>query len=76
MGIKESKAGDLEGGADEEAAPAGAEVTRKQSELFNQLDREYQLARIATHTHRGVGLGFGGVTLNNPVHRQLPPEDS
>ncbi|XP_067934618.1 arginine/serine-rich coiled-coil protein 2-like isoform X3 [Watersipora subatra] len=33
------------------------EQRRKQSELFNQLDQEYALARITTHTHRGMGLG-------------------
>lgn len=52
MGIKDSKA----------EADGSAELTeeqmRKQEELFSQLDREYALARMATHTHRGIGLGF------------------
>jgi len=34
------------------------ETIKKQQELFNQLDREYQFARMTTHTHRGIGLGF------------------
>lgn len=31
---------------------------RRQEELFMQLDREYAFARMTTHTHRGIGLGF------------------
>lgn len=34
------------------------EQKRKQDELFSRLDKEYEFARMATHTHRGVGLGF------------------
>jgi len=33
------------------------EEKQKQSELFQKLDQEYALARITTHTHRGMGLG-------------------
>lgn len=36
-----------------------AEQTRlKQEELFRTLDQQYEVARVSTHTHRGVGLGF------------------
>lgn len=35
------------------------EQRKKQEELFQQLDKEYHFARIATHTQRGAGLGFG-----------------
>ena len=31
---------------------------KKQDELFQQLDKEYEFARMTTHTHRGIGLGF------------------
>lgn len=34
------------------------EQRQRQEELFQQLDREYAFARMTTHTHRGVGLGF------------------
>ena len=34
------------------------EQLKKQEELFRQLDRDYEFARMTTHTHRGVGLGF------------------
>ena len=34
------------------------EMNLKHAELFQRLDREYEFARMTTHTHRGVGLGF------------------
>lgn len=36
-------------------------VMKKQQELFSRLDQEYEFARMATHTHRGVGLGFSSM---------------
>ena len=54
MGIKDV---DVEGG-NEESEKLTEEQTRRQEELFSKLDREYAFARMATHTHRGVGLGF------------------
>lgn len=56
MGIK----GETES---EKSAEAAEEQQRKQDELFSQLDREYAFARMATHTHRGVGLGFASQGL-------------
>lgn len=51
------KGGDAE---EEEEIPSelSEEQKRKQEELFSRLDKEYEFARMATHTHRGVGLGF------------------
>ena len=48
------------GGSDEEEdqSELSEEQKRKQDELFSRLDKEYEFARMATHTHRGVGLGF------------------
>ena len=34
------------------------EQKQKQSELFAKLDQEYAMARLTTHTHRGMGLGI------------------
>nr|CAG4646741.1 EOG090X0LFN [Macrothrix elegans] len=34
------------------------DVLKKQQELFASLDQQYQVARAATHTQRGLGLGF------------------
>lgn len=53
MGIKED---DSESGTTVEEI--GEEQRKKQEELFSHLDREYAMARITTHTHRGIGLGF------------------
>lgn len=53
MGIKEG--GSTEG---EQETP-NTETEEKQKQLFDQLHKEYQYARMATHTHRGIGLGFG-----------------
>lgn len=41
------------------------EQRQKQAELFQRLDKEYEFARMATHTHRGVGLGFGSQIYPN-----------
>lgn len=35
-----------------------SELIEKQKELFKTLDQQYEVARMSTHTHRGVGLGF------------------
>ncbi len=53
MGIKPGESSDAS--VDEKLTE---EQLRKQDELFRQLDRDYEFARMATHTHRGVGLGF------------------
>jgi len=39
--------------------PEGSEILKKQEELFSSMEMQYEVARVATHTHRGVGLGFG-----------------
>lgn len=51
MGIKDE-------GEDEDSEKLTEEQRRKQDELFSQLDKEYNMARMTTHTHRGIGLGF------------------
>ena len=55
MGIRQEPA---EKSDSDTAEKLTEEQMRRQEELFSQLDREYALARMATHTHRGVGLGF------------------
>lgn len=42
---------------DVELVDMSDEQKQKQSDLFHKLDQEYALARITTHTHRGMGLG-------------------
>lgn len=41
----------------------GKDIMKKQEELFSSMEQQYEVARTATHTMRGVGLGFG--TYNN-----------
>ncbi|CAF0766214.1 unnamed protein product [Didymodactylos carnosus] len=33
-------------------------IKQMQQRTFDSLDKEYQVARVATHIHKGVGLGF------------------
>ena len=56
MGIRGGPSTESEGG--EEAEKLTKEQMQRQEELFSQLDREYAFARMTTHTHRGIGLGF------------------
>ncbi|XP_076367274.1 uncharacterized protein LOC143255457 [Tachypleus tridentatus] len=34
------------------------EALKQQESLFRDLDQQYEIARMSTHTHRGVGLGY------------------
>lgn len=36
-----------------------SDMSNSQAKLFQNLDMQYSIARMSTHTHRGVGLGFG-----------------
>ncbi|OQV16520.1 hypothetical protein BV898_09359 [Hypsibius exemplaris] len=58
MGLKETdpSAGSSSSGADAGSAPAPPHV--KQEDLFRNLDRQYEMARLTAHTQKGVGLGF------------------
>ena len=60
MGIKE---------VEEEAGQPGKlneQTMQKQADLFEGLDKQYAMARITTHTHRGIGLGFGSHGMPDP----------
>ncbi|XP_035233729.1 arginine/serine-rich coiled-coil protein 2-like [Stegodyphus dumicola] len=64
MGIKS------EGPAPKEPAEEEKEaVLKKQEELFRDLDQQYEMARMTTHTQRGVGLGYSAQTLYPPVQK-------
>lgn len=43
---------------------SAADQQKKQDEMFNSMERQYEVARLATHTHRGIGLGFGTFQCN------------
>ncbi|XP_075542620.1 uncharacterized protein LOC142576390 isoform X1 [Dermacentor variabilis] len=38
--------------------PAVNPLLKQQEKLFHDLDQQYEAARVSTHTHRGVGLGY------------------
>lgn len=57
MGMKEGEE------EEEDDRPANEEQQLKQQQLFDQLDKEYEFARMTTHTHRGIGLGFQSLGL-------------
>ena len=42
-----------------------------QDSLMQQLDKDYQTARIKTHTQRSFGLGFGSLMAMPP--QQVAP---
>ncbi|XP_028130642.1 U1 small nuclear ribonucleoprotein 70 kDa isoform X2 [Diabrotica virgifera virgifera] len=41
-----------------EGSNSTTEVLKKQDEMFNAMEQQYEVARTTTHTMRGVGLGF------------------
>lgn len=49
MGIKESTSSSTD----------NKDILKKQEEMFSSMEQQYEVARTATHTMRGVGLGFG-----------------
>ncbi|KAF7386751.1 hypothetical protein HZH66_011203 [Vespula vulgaris] len=51
MGIK----GDL---PNTPTAGAKPDILKKQEEMFNNMEQQYEVARATTHTQRGVGLGY------------------
>ncbi|XP_045523148.1 U1 small nuclear ribonucleoprotein 70 kDa isoform X1 [Pieris brassicae] len=51
MGIKDPSAAKGE-------VPDDADPNKKQEELFQAMQAQYEVARATTHTMRGVGLGF------------------
>jgi len=42
------------------AASSTSEVIKTQQQRFAELEKQYEVARMTTHTQRGLGLGFGG----------------
>lgn len=44
-------------------------VLKRQEVLFQDLDKQYEMARMTTHTQRGVGLGYSAQPLYPPVQK-------
>lgn len=34
------------------------DILKKQEEMFNNMEQQYEVARATTHTQRGVGFGY------------------
>ncbi|KRX14544.1 Arginine/serine-rich coiled-coil protein 2, partial [Trichinella nelsoni] len=55
IGMKDGNGKEKEPGtSNTEDASSG----RKQEEIFNNLSKQYEMARLSTHTRRGCGLGY------------------
>lgn len=59
MGIKKGQgsAGNDQSSSDSDQKN-GENFAKKQQELFSNMEQQYEVARQATHTLRGMGLGF------------------
>lgn len=60
MGIKH------EGAEGEGTSEFTEEQKKKREEFFSRLDKDYEFARMTTHTQRGVGLGFSSQGIQPP----------
>lgn len=59
MGIKNQEGDSMTSNSSSSSTSGGSELIKKQEEMFNSMEMQYEVARVATHTHRGLGLGFG-----------------
>lgn len=67
MGIKGEGSKAAEGEGEGATAADMLEAKKKQhDELFSRLDKDYEFARMTTHTQRGVGLGFSSQVPMQP----------
>jgi hypothetical protein len=41
------------------SATSSDQIQQMQKQAFEELNKEYEMARITTHLNRGKGLGFG-----------------
>jgi hypothetical protein len=59
MGVEELMGMKGEQPGEGSSAAAPDEVNKKQEELYKNLERQYEISRMQTHTGKGIGLGFG-----------------
>lgn len=55
MGLKQEQSEETPTSNEDTEVP---DTMQKQEALFRDLDQQYEMARMSTHTHRGVGLGY------------------
>lgn len=60
MGVKNAAPAEAPAAADTKTSKDGRDVDllQKQETMFSSMERQYEMARLATHTHKGFGLGF------------------
>ncbi|XP_063600242.1 arginine/serine-rich coiled-coil protein 2-like isoform X5 [Penaeus indicus] len=60
MGVKNAAPAEPPAAADTKTSKDGRDVDllQKQETMFSSMERQYEMARLATHTHKGFGLGF------------------
>uniref|UniRef100_A0A0K8V893 Arginine/serine-rich coiled-coil protein 2 n=5 Tax=Bactrocera latifrons TaxID=174628 RepID=A0A0K8V893_BACLA len=58
MGIKGSGPSKSEEVVEQKAVPSVAPDVKTREVMFSNMEQQYEVARQATHTMRGVGLGF------------------
>ena len=57
-----------------EAASDTVKMQLMHQKAFEAMDKEYEMARMTTHTHRGQGLGFATTGLIDPNQPQRPAQ--
>ncbi|KAK7066759.1 Small acidic protein, partial [Halocaridina rubra] len=45
-------------GSSSSSSSKSVDLLQKQETMFTSMERQYEMARLATHTHKGFGLGF------------------
>lgn len=59
MGIKDEELPSTESKTDKSDESIDNNIIKRQEEMFQNMEMQYEVARASTHTHRGIGLGFG-----------------
>jgi len=54
------------------------DLMKKQEEMFRNMEKQYEVARMVTHTQRGLGLGFGSSVQQQPAQVPItqPPKSA
>ncbi|XP_047502160.1 arginine/serine-rich coiled-coil protein 2-like [Penaeus chinensis] len=60
MGVKNAAPAEPPAVVETKTSKEGRDVDllQKQETMFSSMERQYEMARLATHTHKGFGLGF------------------
>lgn len=70
MGIKSTEAAN----SSNNTLTSTVQLQQMQQKAFEIMDKEYEQARMSTHTHRGQGLGFASIGLVDPNQPHRPSQ--